>query len=91
MSEYFPDLPRFLGVPAGSHLPVYGRRAFSKSVWDIEILGVRGVANLVMNYPRAQAALLGKHTTVLRACRLHVLAVVVFYRLTGLLKVRARE
>ncbi|EIE23719.1 hypothetical protein COCSUDRAFT_63244 [Coccomyxa subellipsoidea C-169] len=59
VSEYSPDLPRFLGVPAGFLLPVYGRRAFSKSVWDIQILGVRGVANLVMNYPRAQAALLG--------------------------------
>lgn len=60
MSEYFPDLPRFLGVPADLGLPLYSRRSFSKSVWDIEIKGVKGVANLVMNYPNVQAALLGE-------------------------------
>lgn len=60
VSEYFSDLPRFLGIPADWRLPLYSRRAFSKSVWDVEVLGVRGVANLVMNYPDAQAALLGK-------------------------------
>jgi hypothetical protein len=60
VSEYFSDLPRFLGIPADWRLPLYSRRAFSKSVWDLEVLGVRGVANLVMNYLDAQAALLGK-------------------------------
>ncbi|KAK9905659.1 hypothetical protein WJX75_004045 [Coccomyxa subellipsoidea] len=59
VSEYFSDLPRFLGIPADWRLPLYSCRAFSKSVWDLEVLGVRGVANLVMNYLDAQAALLG--------------------------------
>ncbi|BDA47653.1 hypothetical protein COCOBI_10-5040 [Coccomyxa sp. Obi] len=59
VSEYFPDLPRFLGLPADFGLPLYSRRSFSKSVWDIKIKGVKGVANLVMNYPNVQAALLG--------------------------------
>ena len=58
--EYFPDLPRFLGLPADFGLPLYSRRSFSKSVWDINIKGVKGVANLVMNYPNVQAALLGE-------------------------------
>ena len=59
VAEFFPGLDAFLGVPAEQRLPLYNTRFFSKSVWDIAVAGVRGVANLVLTSPDQPAALAG--------------------------------
>lgn len=69
-------MPRLLGIPVDVTLPLYNRRAFTKSVWDMEVLSVRGVANLVMNYPNAQAALLGELCHILSSCSLQKLLLI---------------
>ena len=59
VGEYFPGLPAYLGISANMQLPKYNDRIFSKSVWDILVAGVKGVANLVMAYPNTECALAG--------------------------------
>ena len=59
VQRFFEHLPRLLDVPAGMELPVYSRREFSKSVWDMEVRGTRGVVNLVLNFPDQESSLAG--------------------------------
>ena len=57
----FPGIWDFFGLdPSGVlELPEYNRRSFSKSVWDIKVAGVPGVANWVVSYPTLLDALTG--------------------------------
>ena len=59
VQRFFEHLPRLLDVPAGMELPVYSRREYSKSVWDMEVRGTRGVVNLVLNFPDQESSLAG--------------------------------
>ena len=56
---FFEHLPRLLDVPGEMELPIYSRREYSKSVWDMEVRGIRGVVNLVLNFPDQESALAG--------------------------------
>lgn len=59
VQRFFEHLPRLLDVPAEMELPIYSRREFSKSVWDMEVRGIRGVVNLVLNFPDQESSLAG--------------------------------
>ena len=57
--SFFRHVPKLLGVPADLRLPVYSQREYSKSVWDMEVQGVRGVVNLVLIFPDQLSSLIG--------------------------------
>lgn len=57
--SFFGHVPKLLGVPADMRLPVYSQREYSKSVWDMEVKGVRGVVNLVLIFPDQLSSLTG--------------------------------
>ena len=59
VEKYFQGLPSYLGVPADMPLPWYNSRVFSKSVWDISMASVKGVANLVLSYGSIEYAMHG--------------------------------
>jgi hypothetical protein len=48
-----------LGYHQGAPLPLYNARSFSKSVWDVKIGDVDGVANLVLTFGSELDALSG--------------------------------
>lgn len=56
---FFPNLRHFLRYRAKKRLPVIRRRHFSKSVWDVQVGGVSGIANFNINYPTVSEALSG--------------------------------
>ena len=59
VQRFFEHLPRLLDVPAEMELPIYSRREYSKSVWDMEVRGTRGVVNLVLSFPDQKSSLAG--------------------------------
>ena len=59
VQSFFKHLPKLLGVPVEMQLPIYNRREYSKSVWDVEVQGIRGVVNLVLSFPDQQSSLAG--------------------------------
>ena len=70
MDKFFPGLAGYMCYSRRSTLPEYGRRVFSKSVWDVSVGGVQGVANWVIAYPTLLDALEGAPTG--RGCELSI-------------------
>ena len=59
VSSFFRHAPGRLALPRDMRLPIYARREFSKSVWDMRMAGVRGVVNLVLIFADQRSSLAG--------------------------------
>ena len=57
--SFFKHVPHQLGLPGNMTLPVYTQREYSKSVWDMQLHGVRGVVNLVLIFDDQESSLAG--------------------------------
>jgi hypothetical protein len=62
VERFFPGLAEYLGCSRRAALPLYNRRFFSKSVWDVAVGGVPGLVNWVVAYPSLLDALTGGPT-----------------------------
>lgn len=70
--SFFRHVPHQLSLPSNMTLPVYARREYSKSVWDMQLHGVKGVINLVLIFPDQKSSLAGKSRFPMPAASTHL-------------------
>lgn len=59
VERFFKHVPHQLGLPSDMTLPIYTKREYSKSVWDMQLHGVRGVVNLILIFKDQKSSLAG--------------------------------